>query len=479
MALKGTTKIELTNVKTGEREVIEKDNLVTNAVPDLLQLNPFLFRMEQGYVEKTFDRDNFIPICPNLIGGILLYENTIPEDPDKYYAQSDNPLIGYSSSDVNGTEETKRGSMNQTESGPLDTGDGYRFVFDFDTSQGNGKISCIGLTSKWGGQAGYSSLYDYNENIVKASSNTVSIGTYSSGADYFKNVTSVCMIDPDRNMAYAVRISGEKQLTVAEIRFPLTAMGLAIGTKLPVVKQETISTSVFGLFGSSSTYAGFCHDGEGNIWGFQHSDNGSSGNKTGNATINWIKINPMDWSFTEGTWTIPYQLSRMGYQYESGTKYYVNNEILVHEGCLYCFSYDGYAVYKINVTNPTDVQEFRFNNGGIMRRSGKAMNTAKTAFNVIGNVVGFRGGYILGNTAYRGSVYTDYIQAAYDYAGTNLRIGPLLLLFNVTTGTTHTENSVKMAIVNPYLATINNLQTPVEKTADKTMKITYILREES
>ena len=28
----------------------------------------------------------------------------------------------------------------------------------------------------------------------------------------------------------------------------------------------------------------------------------------------------------------------------------------------------------------------------------------------------------------------------------------------------------------PYLATINNLSTPVEKTPDKTMKITYTLR---
>lgn len=33
-------------------------------------------------------------------------------------------------------------------------------------------------------------------------------------------------------------------------------------------------------------------------------------------------------------------------------------------------------------------------------------------------------------------------------------------------------------LMTPYLATINNLPTPVQKTADKTMKITYILREE-
>ena len=36
-----------------------------------------------------------------------------------------------------------------------------------------------------------------------------------------------------------------------------------------------------------------------------------------------------------------------------------------------------------------------------------------------------------------------------------------------------------MLLDSPYLATINNLPAPVQKTADKTMKITYILREES
>ena len=34
-----------------------------------------------------------------------------------------------------------------------------------------------------------------------------------------------------------------------------------------------------------------------------------------------------------------------------------------------------------------------------------------------------------------------------------------------------------ICIYSPYLATINNLQSPVIKTADKTMKITYTVRE--
>ena len=36
----------------------------------------------------------------------------------------------------------------------------------------------------------------------------------------------------------------------------------------------------------------------------------------------------------------------------------------------------------------------------------------------------------------------------------------------------------ELFLITPYLATINNLGTPVIKTADKTMKITYTITEE-
>ena len=39
------------------------------------------------------------------------------------------------------------------------------------------------------------------------------------------------------------------------------------------------------------------------------------------------------------------------------------------------------------------------------------------------------------------------------------------------------RNYKDLYLYTPYLATINNLDTPVIKTADKTMKITYTLTE--
>lgn len=38
--LKGKSVIELTDVRTNRKEIYEDENLITNAVPDLLRLNP-------------------------------------------------------------------------------------------------------------------------------------------------------------------------------------------------------------------------------------------------------------------------------------------------------------------------------------------------------------------------------------------------------------------------------------------------------
>ena len=38
--LKGKSVIEITDVRTNRKEIYEDENLITNAVPDLLRLNP-------------------------------------------------------------------------------------------------------------------------------------------------------------------------------------------------------------------------------------------------------------------------------------------------------------------------------------------------------------------------------------------------------------------------------------------------------
>ena len=187
MALKGTTRIELTNVKTGEVEVIVKHNLVTNAIPDLLQLNPDGYLFDGSYKLS----DNLLPICPNAIGGILLYGEPLEEDPAKYYAPESNPLIGYSSNNVNESSDPMRGSMNLNESGILDGNKGYRFVFDFSTSQANGTIASLGLTSKYGGLSGYGSALNYESCVRLLASKSSSWGEPADGKSNMAACSSI------------------------------------------------------------------------------------------------------------------------------------------------------------------------------------------------------------------------------------------------------------------------------------------------
>lgn len=66
--------------------------------------------------------------------------------------------MAYASNNVNSTANVARGSMNLTESKKLDNG--YKFVWEFTPSQGNGTIAAAALTSAQGGANAYESLVD-------------------------------------------------------------------------------------------------------------------------------------------------------------------------------------------------------------------------------------------------------------------------------------------------------------------------------
>lgn len=147
--LKGKTVIELTDVHTGEKEVYEDNNMVTEALTDIFNTNILGIL----YDNTSFDGQNgekwMMPIIDKLTGGILLYQDPLEERVDNIYAPFSNPLIGYASSDANNTTDVRRGSRNLTESKYVDGG--FKYVWDFATSQANGTISAIALTNRIAG----------------------------------------------------------------------------------------------------------------------------------------------------------------------------------------------------------------------------------------------------------------------------------------------------------------------------------------
>lgn len=158
--LKGKTIIELTDVNTGEKEIIEENNMVTNAINDLFNTFPNLldaYSIYRGGIFKGYGKNlDFIRLYEFLLGGILLFDSQIEEKPENTYAPASANLVGCGVySHQNSTGNRKRGNYNQTESEFNEEQRYMKFVYDFSTSQANGTIASVCLTSYMGGCTSY------------------------------------------------------------------------------------------------------------------------------------------------------------------------------------------------------------------------------------------------------------------------------------------------------------------------------------
>lgn len=147
--LHGHTQILLRSVKTGKVERIEHDNMFTDGIDHAL---------------KSFGVYNSSPlgnyyIRPNsiwsyLVGGIFLFDKPLSTSPMSKYMPAGSKMTANGSYGVsNSSNPTELGSYNGTESVISDGS--ISFVYDWGTSQGNGEISSVALTTRDGGVIGY------------------------------------------------------------------------------------------------------------------------------------------------------------------------------------------------------------------------------------------------------------------------------------------------------------------------------------
>ena len=118
MKLKGEMVIELTDTNTGAVETVQETNMITEAVNNILGLNPMgIYLKASGeYDNSVLWNGTLLPICPNMIGGILLFPAVLEEKADHIYEQGKNLPVAYASNNVNSGSNVARGSLNQTES---------------------------------------------------------------------------------------------------------------------------------------------------------------------------------------------------------------------------------------------------------------------------------------------------------------------------------------------------------------------------
>ena len=135
MPLDGHTRIIFTDAKTGkERVVADKHNLVTNAVAEILSKN----------TSGLMSLYSILPLY-NSFAGILCFQEEITENANNYIppTETTNPLVAHAGQSMNSTVSTLRG--NPVISDVVKTDTSVKWVWNWDTSHGNGTIRTVCL----------------------------------------------------------------------------------------------------------------------------------------------------------------------------------------------------------------------------------------------------------------------------------------------------------------------------------------------
>lgn len=144
----GKTRIELYNPNTKIKNVVESENTFQNTV----LADYFKHYGEAGC--DVFDSGNYdgTDLWKNSLGGLLLLKDS--ETVGNKFMSLGNVMVGNGSYGVsNSGNPSELGSYNSQESS--ESGTEIVQVYDFATSQANGEISCVCLTSRVGGYIGY------------------------------------------------------------------------------------------------------------------------------------------------------------------------------------------------------------------------------------------------------------------------------------------------------------------------------------
>jgi len=145
----GHTTIDLFDTRTKRYERVEHDNHFTNGLES--HLRDFGVFQNSPYANSTFTGRS---AWKTLLGGVLLFDTALPTSPDAKYMPAGTTMIANGSFNVtNSSTPSELGSYNAVESS--ESNNSITMVYDWGTSGGNGTIASVALTTQTGGYIGY------------------------------------------------------------------------------------------------------------------------------------------------------------------------------------------------------------------------------------------------------------------------------------------------------------------------------------
>ena len=352
--------------------------------------------------------------------------------------------------------------MNLTESKVLENG--YKFVWEFTPSQGNGTIAAVALTSAQGGTNGYGSQVGDASTFLQLKSIRLDDLSQAKQMVLFEAVE----VDFENNLLYSITYQ-DTGVRIRKVQIPIFSLGLnekLDDTTFVVLDDQVVQTSTFQFLGDYTPYGEFMDGRDGYWYGFSN-----EGNSSGSATMVWAKIKKEDYSITEGQWTLSNaKLMDVGNRDANGSFPERVQKCCMRNGYLYVMANNKKGIYKINTANSSDVTLIPLGFTSKWKPLCET-GTCEVYMTLIGDlIVGGDFQVTVNDTIIR----TQGSFRLNDAATPLFQYKNFLLGWGGSYGTEYRT----MYLLTPYLATINNLSSAVVKTVDKTMKITYTLTQE-
>lgn len=489
--LKGTTKIELTDVTTGETQVIEKHNAVTGALQELF--NPVI-----GHHTDPAKLFAALPVYTSFLGGLLLFDGRIEGDPLPLFAPENVKLVGCARHSVASTQGSKYvGSYDANESSFSTETKTAKFVYNFTQAQANGTINSVCLTHKTGGYGVYTSDVSAKAGVKLANSvytnPTVKVARGQDRNSYirtFGNNEHLYAIDVDNDLAYYFRATSANTLVMLKRRAGLThysifgAVDAIVGDPITI----TIPTGI-RVYQSGENVNSYNFDTETNTLHIVSMlPNSSAWEIAPGAQFTVTSIKLGENTATQKTLTNNHTKKIYAYAtYVYRGKVYVSTEV-------YTGSVNGKTAYKFDVIG-ISLEDNSITSHGALTSSYARDEAPKSMYAADGRLY-WQTYYDSSTQGIGGLQVMDCISAPSDtnitfcgvdmldtYSGNYyypISYTPVLnhpMLCYVSTNNITSNGPEYFAFLSHYLATVNNLSTPIVKAPTQTMKITYTIQE--
>ena len=447
--LKGHFKVVLRNVHNGKTEIIEGDNMITNALADIFASN----------LCGVMDYRPMLPIYEKMFGGVLCFKEELDVSSagaaDDYYIpdNSVNQVTAHAGQTnlSDQADDVSRGNPLNTS---MSVTDGFvTLAWEWGSAAGNGVIKSVGLTHSDVGDAGTGSLSNAFSNMLP-----------NINSNYGISPSVRILFFDSEGYGYNMSFSGT---TLTLTKYPSVYQKVGLVSKIFDVVAGTAKTKSVTMGYSYSEQPQFFFDASTNkIHVFY---NGSRTNSVYHEVVDisdWDNI-----SVSSSTWSNLDEA--VGPLYISGNGA-TPCPLPYYDGYVYLPRYDGdnnlNGLLKVKISSTAD-QSFLTPNSAFRGASGVFIpNTSKRILAgksfVVNNGVLYKTGMTSPDTLHTWNLSGHFVNASM-----NSGVGLVHPVFGNNIG--YFYNSISKF----YLATKFNLPTPVQKSASQAMVVTYTLEE--